>query len=228
MIVDEQVNTALIAHDLGNLLQIAASALRHIDRNLDSKARVRVRRFERAADESLARAGLLSQALVNRAVGSSPLPFEIVSPDETIGKIMHLIDFASGPDIEVHYEISDQVPRVLCAVRDLENALLNLVTNARHAMPEGGQLHVSVVRHGHSAVLRVADTGAGMCADMAERAFSPFFTTKGARGGSGLGLAMVRDFAERAGGSAEIQSVVGSGTSVTVRLPEASSIGMAD
>jgi signal transduction histidine kinase len=215
--MEERVSVALIAHDLRNLLQIAASALRHIDRNLDSRSRNRVQLYERAAAEALARAGILSQALVGRAAGATGVA--MVSPGTAITGLMHLIVFTAGPAIQVDVEICDDIPDIACDCGDLENALLNLVVNSRNAMPAGGRLSISLARDGGAVLLRVDDNGAGMGADMAARAFSPFFTTRGGRGGTGLGLAMVKDFAERAGGSAEISSAEGVGTCVTMRFP---------
>jgi signal transduction histidine kinase len=117
---------------------------------------------------------------------------------------------------------------VFCNVRELENVLLNLAFNARDAMPMGGRLCISANRGredeeniggGPIAILRVTDTGCGMSPEDAKRAFTPYFTTKGPGRGTGLGLAMVSEFARRAGGSAEIETEIGFGTSVVLRLP---------
>jgi signal transduction histidine kinase len=114
---------------------------------------------------------------------------------------------------------------VKCDRLGLQNAVLNLVFNARDAMPDGGPISIDamIVHRGPAAVLvelRVADRGIGMTQETLDRAFDLFFTTKG-KGLGGVGLPMVRHFAEQHGGSVEMQSVFGSGTIVTLRLPAA-------
>jgi signal transduction histidine kinase len=90
-------------------------------------------------------------------------------------------------------------------------------------MPNGGAVRVQAYRgdfdEGATIVVRVTDTGRGMSAETARRAFQPLFTTKPPGRGTGLGLAMVSDFARRAGGSVQIESAANCGTSVTLRLP---------
>jgi signal transduction histidine kinase len=219
---NERVDAAVIAHDLGNLLQITAGALLQIDRHLDEGTRARVRRFEYAASESLARAGALSRALVDRGRRTQTICGP-TCPAQVLRAIQQLIELAAGPAISVDFEVSEKVPEIACSVAELERALLNLVANARDSMPGGGTLVISMVREEDSAVLRIRDSGCGMTAQVAAQAFRPHFTTKSGTGGAGLGLAMVRGFAERAGGSAEVDSVVGAGTMVSLRLPGAGS-----
>ena len=115
---------------------------------------------------------------------------------------------------------------------ELREALVNLVQNGVDAMPAGGTLTVRAFREGGDACVAVRDSGAGMSAEVRERAFEPFFTTKGVRG-SGLGLAEVYGIARRHRGTASIASVPGRGTEVVLRLPAeaeaeaASPVGMA-
>lgn len=114
----------------------------------------------------------------------------------------------------------------------LESAILNLAINARDAMPEGGQLSVSVravssslhqaetsLPEGSFVEVSVTDTGTGMSAEVVEKVFEPFFTTKAAGKGSGLGLAMIDGFAKQSGGGAEIHSTPDVGTTVTMFFP---------
>jgi PAS domain S-box-containing protein len=114
----------------------------------------------------------------------------------------------------------------------LETAVLNLVANARDAMPEGGQVNVSVelrpadgrsgeLAAGHYVVVAVSDGGTGMTAEVLARAMEPFFTTKEVGRGTGLGLSMVYGFAQQSGGTAEIDSTPGLGTTVRLLLPAA-------
>lgn len=101
----------------------------------------------------------------------------------------------------------------------LSQAILNLALNARDAMPEGGRLTIRALADGHGAGVEVSDSGAGMDPETLARASEPFFTTKERTGGTGLGLAMVRDVVERAGGELSIRSRRGEGTSVRLWLP---------
>jgi CheY-like chemotaxis protein len=113
----------------------------------------------------------------------------------------------------------------------LESAILNLVVNARDAMPQGGTLTVRTgervatlsdgsIPAGQPVVfVAISDTGCGMSPEVLARAFEPFYTTKAVGKGSGLGLAMVHGFAEQAGGHVSIQSAVDQGTTVTILLP---------
>ena len=116
-----------------------------------------------------------------------------------------------------------------CHVRvdpgQLEQALMNLVTNARDAMPDGGTCTISVSRASDGAaaarvLLRVMDDGVGMSPEIAEHAFEPFFTTKARGQGTGLGLAAVHGMAEQSDGVAYITSSPGRGTQVTLDLPQ--------
>ncbi len=103
----------------------------------------------------------------------------------------------------------------------LSQAILNLALNARDAMPGGGRLDLRALPDGEGVGIEVVDTGEGMDPETVARAGEPYFTTKGVAGGSGLGLAMVKDVVERAGGRLEIVSRRGAGTAVRLWLPRA-------
>ena len=118
--------------------------------------------------------------------------------------------------------------------RNCRTRLLNLVINARDAMPRGGRLTIEIsqtrldadyaqmypeVRTGRYVLIAVTDTGAGMSEEVRKRAFDPFFTTKPAGVGSGLGLSMVYGFVKQSGGNIQIYSELGRGTSVRIFLP---------
>ena len=101
----------------------------------------------------------------------------------------------------------------------LESALLNLCVNAGHAMPGGGVMTLSAGVSGDTVVLSVRDNGCGMSAEVLARATEPYFTTRRGQGGTGLGLAGVRAFAERSGGRFELASRSGQGLTATLVLP---------
>ncbi len=112
----------------------------------------------------------------------------------------------------------DPCPPVEGSRASLVQVVLNLVTNAAHALARGGRVAVSLAPDGAEVRLVVEDDGAGMTPDVAARAFEPFFTTRGGEG-IGLGLPIVRGIVERHGGTVSLETAPGAGTKVTVRLP---------
>jgi signal transduction histidine kinase len=135
---------------------------------------------------------------------------------------------SAGPKVEVELDVGHDTWPVVADIAQAGTAVLNLVINAREAMPEGGRLVISTTNvrlrgerdglAGDYVALMVADTGTGMPAEVAARAFEPFVTTK-RRGGSGVGLSQVYGFATQCRGTATIESVPGAATDVTLYLP---------
>jgi CheY-like chemotaxis protein len=135
--------------------------------------------------------------------------------------------------VEVGVEAHVDLWPTLVDPNQLENALLNLVINARDAMPKGGQLTISIsnctlegvageageIEPGDYVALSVSDTGTGMSPEVMARAFDPFFTTKPLGAGTGLGLSMIYGFARQSGGEVRIKSRTPGGTRVTIYLP---------
>jgi len=142
-----------------------------------------------------------------------------------------LLRHAIGPPIKVQVDLAKAASCVLADRNQLETVLLNLATNGRDAMPEGGTLTLSAassvveerpgLRGGRYVSFSVADTGTGIDPAILGRVVEPFFTTKPKGQGTGLGLSMAKGFAEQSGGALAISSEVGRGTTVTLWLPEA-------
>jgi two-component system, cell cycle sensor histidine kinase and response regulator CckA len=130
-----------------------------------------------------------------------------------------------GEDVSLHTEVASPLWQVEADPTQVEQVLVNLAVNARDAMPCGGELHVGLanVEHanggGRGVRLTVHDTGGGMQPEVVERAFEPFYTTKPKGQGTGLGLATVYGIVTQAGGTIEIHSTPGTGTTVEVLLP---------
>jgi ligand-binding sensor domain-containing protein/signal transduction histidine kinase/CheY-like chemotaxis protein len=124
---------------------------------------------------------------------------------------------ARGVSIDVRVEL-DKTPLISGNASDLREILTNLIFNAADAMPEGGTITLRSRADGESVVLEVADSGTGMTEEVRNRCLEPFFTTKGDEG-TGLGLPMVYGIVRRHGGSVEIESGPGRGTSFSIRLP---------
>jgi signal transduction histidine kinase len=108
---------------------------------------------------------------------------------------------------------------VLASPNQLKQTVLNLIANARQAMPEGGTVHIDVRRDGSSVVASVADDGPGIAPEIRGRIFEPFFTTKRLSGGTGLGLSASIGIAESHGGTLTVTSEPGAGATFTLRLP---------
>jgi nitrogen-specific signal transduction histidine kinase len=138
-----------------------------------------------------------------------------------------------GDDIELAVELDPAVGVVAVRAAALEQVAMNLILNARDAMPAGGRLLVSTALEAHangagpqsSPVLRVRDTGIGMDEATRARAFEPYFTTKSGGKGTGLGLSTVHEVVTRHGGHVEITSMPGQGATFTVTLPRAAARG---
>jgi nitrogen-specific signal transduction histidine kinase/CheY-like chemotaxis protein len=156
-----------------------------------------------------------------------------IQPALVVRETLHLLRASLPTTIEMRDALQVDTPRVLSDEAQLQQVIMNLSTNAAHAMPRGGVLEVRLepitIRGGQFgaaglgpglyARLSVIDTGHGMDDETLKRAFDPFFTTKGPREGTGLGLAIVHGIVEAHQGSIEIQSRLGSGTRVDVYLP---------
>jgi signal transduction histidine kinase len=225
------LTSAGLAHDMGNLLQVVASALSLIDRSFARAEPANVRELCENARIAVSRmVALRGQILSLARVG--PTLLQRVDPAAVISSLRGLIELTLGPGICLDIECASGAPGVICDPQEFENAILNLVVNARDAMPSGGRLRLildyheqpwlvgeAVVTTPPRLVLRVGDTGCGMPPEILDRVFEPFFSTKPADRGTGLGLPMVAEFARRAHGSVEIESRLGKGTTVILNLP---------
>jgi CheY-like chemotaxis protein len=162
-----------------------------------------------------------------------PLAPKPVDANQLILSLEDLLRRTIGETIELQIAPSERLWPTLCDPNQLESALLNLAINARDAMPMGGRLAIATantgigdadaeqpaLRPGDYICITVADTGAGMSADVAARAFDPFFTTKPIGQGTGLGLSMIYGFARQSNGHVALDTAEGKGTSIRLYLP---------
>ncbi|SEN19307.1 His Kinase A (phospho-acceptor) domain-containing protein [Luteibacter sp. UNCMF331Sha3.1] len=216
--------TGGIAHDFNNLLTIVSGNLQLLSlEDMDATSM-------REAVASAARAVERGAALTRKLLGFSrrqPLRPRAIRPEVLLADLVDMLVRTLGEAIEVRADCPEGLPSVYADAGELEAALLNLALNARDAMPSGGNLtlgvHLESVGTPRMAnvVFTVADTGAGMPPDILARAMEPFFTTKSADKGSGLGLSMVYGFARQSHGRLQIESVPGQGTQVQLALPAA-------
>lgn len=220
-----------IAHDFNNILQVVSGGAARIVRNPQDSQGV-VRQAQQIQD-AVERGSAISRRLLAFARRDA-LNLEAVDAGALLNDVGELLAHTIGPAINIHIDIAGTPGRCMADRRQLETVILNLATNARDAMPKGGDLTVSAagvvldrgsefprLRAGAYVRIDVADTGTGIGAETLARVAEPFFTTKPKGLGTGLGLSMAKGFAEQSGGAFEIASEVGRGTTVTLWLPQA-------
>jgi signal transduction histidine kinase len=221
----------MIAHDLKNNLQAIQSALELMEMRIAQGSSQDVDQLVKRALESIRRANGLSCRLVDAAGPESKRQCRL-DVNSTITSMHPLFDSIVGPGTTVSLTLAEALGPVICDALGFENMLLNLVVNARDAMPAGGTIGIdtfraelpgdaSSLRAGGYVAIFVTDTGRGMTAEVMGRAFEPYFTTKARGKGTGLGLASVKAFVESHGGYIEAASEPGRGTSVKIFLPDA-------
>ena len=229
-----------IAHDFNNVLQSVMGAATLIERRAEDPAGTR--RFARRVIEAAERGGSITRRLLAFA-RRGDLKATHLGVATLLSGMHEILAFTLGTAIEMHVRLGEGLPKLLANKGQLETVLVNLATNARDAMPNGGQLiiaadteivppddppHNAGLAPGRYVRLSVADSGTGMDAATLAQAAEPFFTTKAEGAGTGLGLPMARGFAEQSGGAVGIESRPGKGTTVTLWLPEASTEPEAD
>lgn len=210
-----------VVHDLGNLIQVALSGLNRVSRSSGVSTTPDLDLVISSAKTALQTAGTLVRDTIGKAqIGDR----ESGSADVNacLSEIAGLIRTAWEPNISLAIKSGSEIPSAKCDHLGLHNAILNLVFNAREAMPDGGSISIAtsmLEQDGAPLIeIRVEDSGVGMTHETVVRAFDPFFTTKG-RGLGGVGLPMVKHFVEGNGGSVAIESTFGAGTTVILRLP---------
>ena len=226
-----------MAHDFNNLLAVISSYASFVQQEVASEAdSARWRKVGQDLDEpenAADRAAALTRQLLAYSRTQQAEP-RVLDLNEMIDGLADLLGRTLGGRIELVLDLDPGLGRVLADPGQLEQVLVNLVVNARDAMPDGGQLTIRTAdaqvddpdlagppsgRPGRFARLDVRDTGSGMPPEVVSRAFEPFFSTKPSGRGAGLGLATVHGIVRRAGGRLEVSSAPGRGTTMTVLLP---------
>jgi signal transduction histidine kinase len=227
--------TGGVAHDFNNLLMAIMGSLNLLKKRMppDDKNERLIGNALQAAERGAA----LTQRLLAFARRQELKPQAVNFP-KLFENVEDLLKKAIGPGVDIRSEIPPDLPRLLVDANQLELALLNLSVNARDAMSEGGTILVSAeercsatpqtLKPGRYVRLSVVDHGEGMDEETAARAAEPFFTTKGPGKGTGLGLSMVHGLAAQSGGVLELSSIRGKGTTVSLWLPVAQDLDMAD
>jgi signal transduction histidine kinase len=223
--------TGGVAHDFNNVLQIIGGNLQLLRMvgGLSDAGRSRVE----MALAGVERGAKLASHLLAFA-RRQPLQSIVIDPGHLLRELDDMARRLLDANTFVRSEIAADLGSTVIDPNQLSNVLLNLVINARDAMPEGGTLTIRATNIGPGderpaevasddfVMIEIADTGKGMPPDVMARAFEPFFTTKPTGQGTGLGLSMAYGFVKQSGGEIALRSEAGKGTSVRIYLPRSS------
>jgi PAS domain S-box-containing protein len=205
-----------VAHDFNNLLSVILTCVGFATRELPADHPVRddVEEIGRAAD----RAAALTRQLLMFSRREVVKP-EVLDVGGLLRDLERLLNRTLSERIALRITVGPGLLPVLADRAQLEQVLVNLAVNARDAMPDGGTLSIAVAGVSDGVRITVVDDGTGMLEEVRDRAFEPFFTTKDPGQGTGLGLATVHGIVTDSGGTVDIESAPGKGTSVTIFLP---------
>ncbi len=223
--------TGGIAHDFNNMLTGIITSLELIQKRVGERRLDRVQLYTDAALNSAMSAAALTHRLLAFA-RKQPLDNRAVDVNERIRSLEEMLVRTIGEQISLTLELNGKPSIALVDPSQLESAVLNLVINARDALPRGGHIWVTTytahssgdpnLADGAYIALSVRDDGTGIEHGLIDKVFDPFFTTKPVGQGTGLGLSTIYGFARQSGGHAGIRSAPGRGTEVTVLLPVSS------
>lgn len=232
--------TGGMAHDFNNYLTVVIGNLDLLKQRATADADV-----QRRADRAL-RGARHAAELVEHLLAFSrrhPVDPKLTDVRQRIVGVARMLGRLLREDISLKLEAAPDLWPALIDAAQFDSSIVNLANNARDAMPNGGRIAISArnvriddgdagvnpdIGAGDYILIEVADAGIGMPADVVAKAFEPFFSTKDAGHGSGLGLSMVYGFVRQSNGHIEIDSAVGHGTTVRIYLPRASEEMMAD
>lgn len=203
-----------VAHDFNNMLTVVLSysalALQNI--RAEDPLRLHIEGIRRAAE----RAAMLTRQLTALSRRQFRVP-SILDPNIVVEDMKGMLGRLIGEQIDFTTALNPAVGHIKADLSQIEQVVLNLVINARDAMPNGGKLTIETYPDGPYAVLAVSDTGTGIDPETLEHVFEPFFTTKPE--GSGVGLATVYGIATQNGGDVSVETEVGAGTTFRVLFP---------
>jgi signal transduction histidine kinase len=223
--------TAGIAHDFNNLLTVLVGNLYLVAEELRDRPKT-FEKLKSARDASKRGADLIKQLLA--FARREQLETAVIDPCKVVAEIEPLLRRALGSKVALRVELQRDAGKIRASAAQLESVLVNLAINARDAIEAKGAVTIGVKRThlgateaaarglakaGDYVTVSVADDGGGIPPDAIDKVFEPFYSTKRDRGGTGLGLSMVRWFAEQAAGAVALESAVGRGTTVALSLP---------
>lgn len=215
--------TGGVAHDFNNLLMVVSGNIEVLKKTATDVKSIRA---AKAIELAAQRGASLTRQLLTFSRRQSLNPEPVYLP-ERIAAIRDVL-VSGAAQAELIVAVPDEAWPVVVDTGEFEIALVNLVVNARDALPKGGTIEIkadNVTLEGKDYVaICVGDNGVGIPPDVLERVFDPFFTTKAVGKGTGLGLSQVHGFGHQAGGTINVESHVGEGTIVTMYLPRAHAV----
>ena len=208
-----------VAHDFNNLLAVITGYTEMMLKRLraDDPLRRNAEAIKRATEWGSA----LAQQILSGSRRAAPAPVP-VDLNQLVGNVTRVLQPLLGETIELVTRLSPSLARVSANPHRIGQVIMNLVVNARDAMPSGGRLTIETSNVGQTVMLAVGDTGSGMDDETRARLFEPYFTTKEPGRGSGLGLATVYDVVTQCGGQISVTSDAGAGSTFKIYLPRAS------
>jgi len=224
--------TGGIAHDFNNLLTAIKGSLSMMEMSGECPDE-ETRNLIDIANKATDRGAELTHRLLAFS-RNQPLKPDLVDANELVRGFYPLLKRTLGEDVEIETHLTDREELIEVDPHQLENSLLNLAINGKHAMPEGGKLTIELeenefndsmakqikIKAGQYIVLSVSDNGCGMSHEVREKIFDPFFTTKSQGEGTGLGLSMVYGFVKQSGGHVTVYSEPGVGTTFKLYFPK--------
>ena len=229
--------TGGVAHDFNNLLMVISGSLHILKKSAGDDPKLQ--RALVAIEAATRRGAALTSQLLTFARRQSVNP-QTIDVAERIEAVRQVLDTGLGSSVTLNYDLVSDLWPVTVDMSEFETALVNLVINARDAMPSGGNVTVAARNCAGNGepkdnrqpedfvAISVTDAGVGIAPDVLAKVFDPFFTTKPVGKGTGLGLSQVHGFAHQAGGSVKVESELGKGTTVTVLLPRQRGGALAD
>jgi PAS domain S-box-containing protein len=222
--------TGGVAHDFNNLLMIISGQIRKIKKYVPDHELLA--RSAHHIEDAVQRGSALTRQLLTFSRRQSLTP-TVMAPSEVLKGINAMLESSIGGTVDLVTSTPPEIWPILVDRNELELALVNIVVNARDAMPQGGTITISVENtyfhldqdnrqiSGEFVRLTIADTGMGIPPDLLTKIFEPFFTTKSLGKGTGLGLSQAQGFVHQSGGDLMITSELGKGTQVRMYFPRA-------
>jgi len=215
--------TGGVAHDFNNLLMVISGGIHVLKKEIADNPKAK--RAAEAIQNATKRGASLTSQLLTFARRQSVNPAPLSLPD-ALASIHEVLTSGLGSSTKLQVETTADLWPVTVDHTEFETAVINLVINARDAMPNGGEVNIRAKNItletedivGEYVAISVEDTGQGIPPDVLDKVFDPFFTTKPVGKGTGLGLSQVHGFVHQAGGAVKVTSELGKGTVVTARL----------
>ncbi|MBB2671444.1 UNVERIFIED_ORG: signal transduction histidine kinase [Rhizobium esperanzae] len=208
--------THQVSHEVGNMIGIITGSLGLLEREtgFNDRQKRHLARIRKAADRGRSLAGSML------SIGSQqPIHPSEVELGSVLRGMADVLEIAIGEKCRLDFEIADDLPMIFIDTALFEQSILNLCLNSAAAMPAGGTIRIRCARSEAGMTVSVTDDGIGMTPEAVDKAFEPYFTTRDAQGGAGLGLAIVYGFVRQSGGDARITSLPGKGTVVELWFP---------